>query len=87
VIFTYNFLNYSTSKIEINPDEYIKESMDMEQFPEELDRFKSLMKAYIPPSNDDFPANKEFPKVLFLGTGSSIPNKTRNVSGILVHTR
>lgn len=28
-----------------------------------------------------------FPKVLFLGTGSCIPNKTRNTSGILLQMR
>jgi hypothetical protein len=32
-------------------------------------------------------ALRKFPQVLFLGTGSCIPNKTRNTSGILVHTR
>lgn len=30
---------------------------------------------------------KEYPKILFLGTGSCIPNKTRNTSGILVKLR
>jgi ribonuclease Z len=29
--------------------------------------------------------NKEFPRVLLLGTGSMIPNKTRNVSANLIH--
>lgn len=28
-----------------------------------------------------------YPEILFLGTGSSIPNKIRNVSAILLHTR
>lgn len=30
---------------------------------------------------------KSFPKVIFLGTGSCIPNKTRNTSGILLQMR
>lgn len=29
-------------------------------------------------------SDKDYPRVTFLGTGSSIPNKTRNTSGILV---
>ncbi|PSN44798.1 hypothetical protein C0J52_22511 [Blattella germanica] len=29
--------------------------------------------------------DRKYPEVLFLGTGSCIPNKTRNTSGILVH--
>jgi ribonuclease Z len=32
-------------------------------------------------------AVQKFPQVVFLGTGSCIPNKTRNTSGILIHTR
>ena len=31
--------------------------------------------------------DKEFPEIVFLGTGSSMPSKGRNVSAILVHTR
>ncbi|CAG7725545.1 unnamed protein product [Allacma fusca] len=58
------------------PDEYLKEAMVMENFPEELARFKEKVAS--------MDKSSEYPNILFSGTGSSIPNKARNVSGILL---
>lgn len=30
---------------------------------------------------------EEYPKIIFFGTGSCIPNKTRNTSAIMIHTK
>lgn len=70
--------------LEAWPDqnEFIKEVIDIEGM---ADTLENLRKNYAQCSTID--RQHEYPKVVFLGTGSCIPNKTRNVSSILVHTK
>jgi hypothetical protein len=65
----------------LSPELYVEETQCVEGFPEALaDMKQKLAEIEIDPL-------KKFPQVLFLGTGSCIPNKTRNTSSILIHTR
>uniref|UniRef100_A0A182JMM4 Zinc phosphodiesterase ELAC protein 2 n=1 Tax=Anopheles atroparvus TaxID=41427 RepID=A0A182JMM4_ANOAO len=69
----------------LHPAEYLNE---LELLPE----FKSALtdlKQQLLPFNERRTAamrTEQFPRLIFLGTGSSIPNKTRNVSAILILT-
>lgn len=65
----------------LSPDEFIKEITSIDGVPEALEALKQKQMQSSPIER----AN-QYPKVVFLGTGSCIPNKTRNVSSILVHT-
>jgi ribonuclease Z len=62
----------------LNPKEYVNESLAQEGFPVSLEALKSSLSDAVPISS------RVYPRVTFLGTGSCIPNKTRNTSGILV---
>ncbi|KAG4074978.1 hypothetical protein HA402_014557 [Bradysia odoriphaga] len=65
-------------------DEYINESAAIPGFIDSLNELKQqLRQSY---ANEKISRADEYPKILFLGTGSCIPNKVRNVSAILVHT-
>lgn len=66
----------------IKPSEYIKEITDLDGALESLD----ALKQHNSTSNGAVDRTDQYPKIVFLGTGSCIPNKTRNVSAILVHT-
>lgn len=69
-------------ELKLNPSEYINETMVLDDFPNTLQNLKrDLLQR-----RNSFTI-EEFPKILFLGTGSCIPNKTRNTSGILLRTR
>lgn len=65
-----------------NHTEFVKEVLDIEGM---LDTLEGLKKTS--PECSTIDRQHEFPRVVFLGTGSCIPNKTRNVSSILVHTK
>lgn len=65
-------------ELTLNPHEYIKESLNVQELMGELRKLKIKMLKKTNEVGDDYP------KLLFLGTGSCIPNKTRNTSGILV---
>ncbi|KAJ8941617.1 hypothetical protein NQ318_000323 [Aromia moschata] len=68
-----------TCELRINPKEYISETMSIDDFADtlqELHRDLSQSRKRL--------SIREYPKILFLGTGSCIPNKTRNTSGILL---
>ncbi|XP_016946830.1 ribonuclease Z, mitochondrial [Drosophila biarmipes] len=68
-----------TLESKLTPEEYVKETHAVPGFTELLAKYKE---------DYSFPNNSadSFPKIIFLGTGSCIPNKTRNVSSILIKT-
>ncbi|GAB0087583.1 Ribonuclease Z [Sergentomyia squamirostris] len=68
----------------IMKEEYIEEIHKVPGLTDALVVVKNHQKDYLAMSRET--RNQEFPKFLFLGTGSCIPNKTRNVSAILMHT-
>ncbi|XP_030751633.1 ribonuclease Z, mitochondrial isoform X3 [Sitophilus oryzae] len=69
-----------TSEIKLDPEEYVRETMT-----EEFVVVHNELKQKLTDAARSLTI-KGYPKVLFLGTGSCIPNKTRNTSGILLHT-
>uniref|UniRef100_A0A3B5L6T5 Zinc phosphodiesterase ELAC protein 2 n=1 Tax=Xiphophorus couchianus TaxID=32473 RepID=A0A3B5L6T5_9TELE len=60
-------------------EEFVKEASEIPNFLEEVENL--VLKSLLPAAG---PADG-FPHVVFLGTGSAIPMKTRNVSGTLVN--
>lgn len=68
-------------EVKVNPPEYIKETADIDGFTEALENMRQNSPGTVTVAREN-----QYPKVVFLGTGSCIPNKTRNVSSILVHT-
>lgn len=71
-----------SSEVKVNPSEYLKETADIDGFTEALENIRQSR------GLDTLAVDRknQYPKIVFLGTGSCIPNKTRNVSSILVHT-
>ncbi|CAH1971818.1 unnamed protein product [Acanthoscelides obtectus] len=67
--------------LKLNPHEFISETMEVENFSSVLQTLKQTLYQHRKNLNI-----REYPKILFLGTGSCIPNKTRNTSGILLAT-
>ncbi|CAH0719588.1 unnamed protein product, partial [Brenthis ino] len=68
------------SKLHIQ--DYIQEAMDADGFVSSLEHFRKLVEDMRYAKRD---SQKEYPKVVFLGTGSCIPSKTRNTSAIVLH--
>lgn len=68
------------------PEEYRAETQTCEGFAESLATLRADMQETWSAA-DVARRAEEYPRIVFLGTGSCIPNKTRNVSSILVHTR
>ncbi|XP_072394529.1 ribonuclease Z, mitochondrial isoform X2 [Diabrotica undecimpunctata] len=64
-------------ELRLNPTEYLEETYNVADFKTVLETLKSNL-------SSKTVSRDEFPKILFLGTGSCIPNKTRNTSGILL---
>ncbi|XP_045149398.1 zinc phosphodiesterase ELAC protein 2 isoform X1 [Echinops telfairi] len=64
-----------------NPEEFIAEALELPNFQESVQDYKK--------SVQDSPASAEprsqYPEIIFLGTGSAIPMKIRNVSATLVN--
>ncbi|XP_063240467.1 LOW QUALITY PROTEIN: ribonuclease Z, mitochondrial-like [Bacillus rossius redtenbacheri] len=69
------------AELTLDPEGFVAETLAVEGFPEELARLREALRAGR--ERDPAPA-RPFPRLLFLGTGSCIPNKTRNTSGILL---
>lgn len=73
-------LAVDTSQLVVNkPDESRKEVLDDPRCVEKLTELQNKRLA-----TSDIPNDGLFPEVTFLGTGSSVPNKLRNVTGIVV---
>ncbi|KAM3921970.1 zinc phosphodiesterase ELAC protein 2 [Leptodactylus fuscus] len=62
--------------------EFIKEAMEMPSFGNALEDCRRLLQSEDEPAKD---GTAQYPEVVFLGTGSAVPMKTRNVSSTLVH--
>ncbi|EDS28618.1 ribonuclease Z, mitochondrial [Culex quinquefasciatus] len=73
-----------TQEAALNPAEYLQELEALPDFKLALDDLRRKIAQQ--PSQSQTPRSEIFPRIVFLGTGSSIPNKTRNVSAILVRT-
>lgn len=73
---------FRSSELKLNIKEYINETMVIENFQNLLKQIKCDIS-----EKTKQLTIKEYPQILFLGTGSCIPNKTRNTSGILVKIR
>ncbi|XP_075230593.1 ribonuclease Z [Lycorma delicatula] len=70
----------SSNELILNPAEYSKEVFQEEEM---LEALKELTDSL---NSAEFSVNdKQHPNIIFLGTGSCIPNKTRNTSGILLN--
>ncbi|XP_014673631.1 PREDICTED: ribonuclease Z, mitochondrial-like [Priapulus caudatus] len=83
------FIGYSmTACIKINNDKYRKETLAMTGAREQLEQLGQTMEDLSVPTSSGRAEEKEteeYPEVVFLGTGSCIPNKARNVSAIITH--
>ncbi|KAL3877374.1 hypothetical protein ACJMK2_035092 [Sinanodonta woodiana] len=65
--------------IEVDREAFFQEALEMPNVNVELEKLKSIFM-------DDYTNKGEkYPETVFLGTGSSVPSKTRNVSGILLN--
>ncbi|XP_069807990.1 zinc phosphodiesterase ELAC protein 2 isoform X2 [Dendropsophus ebraccatus] len=62
--------------------EFVKEAMELPEFKMALEECQRLLRSDGKPTKE---GATHYPEVVFLGTGSAVPMKTRNVSGTLVH--
>lgn len=70
----------------MDPESVKDEINRLEGFKEEMEILKYRLNS-ISENEENVECDKRYPVVTFLGTGSCIPNKTRNTSGILVSMR
>ncbi|XP_053675250.1 ribonuclease Z, mitochondrial [Anopheles nili] len=69
----------------LNPSEYLSELDALPEFKDALAELKQQMVQHNERRSGALRSG-QYPRLVFLGTGSSIPNKTRNVSAILIMT-
>ncbi|XP_063484389.1 zinc phosphodiesterase ELAC protein 2 isoform X9 [Symphalangus syndactylus] len=67
--------------ITCNPEEFIDEALQLPNFEQSVQEYRRSVQ------DGPAPAEKrsQYPEIIFLGTGSAIPMKTRNVSATLVN--
>lgn len=70
----------TTNEVSLHPQEYLNEVFETEGF---LDALAELQ-TNINVRTKELSIGTEYPKIVMLGTGSSIPGKVRNTSGILL---
>ncbi|XP_077387185.1 zinc phosphodiesterase ELAC protein 2 [Festucalex cinctus] len=64
-----------------NHEEFVKEAFDVPNFLQEVDKCQQLRSS----ASSAPPGQAEYPEFVFLGTGSALPMKIRNVSSTLVN--
>uniref|UniRef100_A0A182NBR0 Zinc phosphodiesterase ELAC protein 2 n=1 Tax=Anopheles dirus TaxID=7168 RepID=A0A182NBR0_9DIPT len=74
-----------TQEASLNPTEYLGELALLPEFKHALAELKQQLIQHAERRSVAVRA-EQYPRLIFLGTGSSIPNKTRNVSAILILT-
>lgn len=67
-------------EVKINPREYAQEALNIDGFCDAIADLQVEMKN----KAASLGSIEEYPKIVFLGTGCSIPNKIRNTSSILL---
>ncbi|XP_028268720.1 zinc phosphodiesterase ELAC protein 2 isoform X2 [Parambassis ranga] len=65
-----------------NSEEFVKEASEVPNFLNEVDKCRKMSAADSAEHTDH---GEKYPEVVFLGTGSALPMKIRNVSGTLVN--
>ncbi|XP_072746918.1 ribonuclease Z, mitochondrial isoform X2 [Anoplolepis gracilipes] len=70
----------TNNEVMLHPEEYAKEVYDIEGFSEMLKDLQITINI----QTERLSIKKEYPEIIMLGTGSSIPSKVRNTSGILL---
>ncbi|XP_074552533.1 zinc phosphodiesterase ELAC protein 2 [Halichoeres trimaculatus] len=65
-----------------NTDEFVKEASEVPNFLQEVDECRRICSAR---SAETSGQTEKYPEVIFLGTGSALPMKIRNVSGTLIN--
>lgn len=69
-----------SSELKLQPEEYLNEAMADDRFLDVLAELQTEINSKMKEIGDI----AEYPKLIFLGTGSCAPNKNRNTSGILL---
>ncbi|XP_069883027.1 zinc phosphodiesterase ELAC protein 2 [Dipodomys merriami] len=67
--------------ITCNPEEFIAEVLELPNFQESVQEYRKSTQDSLAPAEK----RNQYPEVVFLGTGSAIPMKIRNVSATLVN--
>lgn len=67
--------------IAFNPDEFIAEALELPNFQERVQEYRKSVQDGPAPAEQ----SSQYPEIVFLGTGSAIPMKIRNVSSTLVN--
>uniref|UniRef100_A0ABD2W668 Zinc phosphodiesterase ELAC protein 2 n=1 Tax=Trichogramma kaykai TaxID=54128 RepID=A0ABD2W668_9HYME len=70
---------FEPTNVCLNPEKYVKRAFNTDGFLDALAEAQTEVNAAT-----KFLDNSEYPKLLMLGTGSSVPNKIRNTSGMLL---
>ncbi|KMQ96346.1 ribonuclease mitochondrial [Lasius niger] len=68
------------NEVLLHPEEYINEVYEIEGFSESLKDLQTNINIL----KERLSVGKEYPKIIMLGTGSMVPSKVRNTSGILL---
>lgn len=67
--------------LDCNTDEFIAEALELPSFQESVEEYRKNMQESPAPAEK----RSQYPEIVFLGTGSAIPMKIRNVSSTLVN--